>query len=367
MLAPLSARTLLFAAACATLASSTALAQSMDDGVVVGNDVVNDGLYIRHNNTWERLGFFGPVWGLAADPATCTLYIASSQTLASGRGVGVLHRIVAGNPIPEELPGLTALTTTGETALITIVGLAFRPTPQGGELIGYRSVTGTPEGDVPEGFYRINPETGLCTPIWRIPAADRAKWDFGGLDFDISTGVLWGSNDNSAVGIAGGVAGLFRINLGTGVFSLAAAYPPAAQFPGTGIDVRDIDGLAAGNGRVWLVPDEANAMLRPLNALTNTYIATLDTPTPFFASNLQATFSAGAFAPCLLAPVCDTIDFNSDGLFPDDSDLVDFLSVLAGGPCSTGTCNDIDFNNDGLFPDDSDLIAFLRVLAGGAC
>lgn len=64
---------------------------------------------------------------------------------------------------------------------------------------------------------------------------------------------------------------------------------------------------------------------------------------------------------------CDSIDFNNDGLFPDDQDLIDFLSVLAGGACSTGTCSDIDFNNDGLFPDDSDLIAFLRVLAGGAC
>jgi hypothetical protein len=64
---------------------------------------------------------------------------------------------------------------------------------------------------------------------------------------------------------------------------------------------------------------------------------------------------------------CDSIDFNGDGLFPDDADLVNFLAVLAGGACSTGTCNDIDFNNDGLFPDDSDLIAFLRVLAGGNC
>jgi hypothetical protein len=30
-------------------------------------------------------------------------------------------------------------------------------------------------------------------------------------------------------------------------------------------------------------------------------------------------------------------------------------------------CDPIDFNNDGLFPDDNDLIAFLRVLAGGSC
>jgi hypothetical protein len=66
-------------------------------------------------------------------------------------------------------------------------------------------------------------------------------------------------------------------------------------------------------------------------------------------------------------PSCGTIDFNGDGLFPDDNDLVDFLVVLAGGTCSTPNCGSIDFNNDGLFPDDNDLIAFLRVLAGGNC
>ncbi len=65
---------------------------------------------------------------------------------------------------------------------------------------------------------------------------------------------------------------------------------------------------------------------------------------------------------------CDSIDFNADGLFPDDNDLVQFLSVLAGGACDNDpNCNDIDFNNDSLFPDDSDLLAFLRVLAGGNC
>jgi hypothetical protein len=76
---------------------------------------------------------------------------------------------------------------------------------------------------------------------------------------------------------------------------------------------------------------------------------------------------SGAFA---IVPPCGSIDFNRDGLFPDDQDLVDLLSVLAGGPCSTQAqtgCDMIDFNRDGLFPDDQDVIAFLAVLAGGAC
>jgi hypothetical protein len=69
----------------------------------------------------------------------------------------------------------------------------------------------------------------------------------------------------------------------------------------------------------------------------------------------------------IVGSACNSIDFNGDGLFPDDADLVEFLNVLAGGTCSTGTCDGIDFNNDGLFPDDADLVAFLRVLAGGSC
>jgi hypothetical protein len=64
---------------------------------------------------------------------------------------------------------------------------------------------------------------------------------------------------------------------------------------------------------------------------------------------------------------CGDIDFDNNGLFPDDQDLIAFLTVLAGGPCPEATCDTIDFNGDGLFPSDEDLVAFLRVLAGGDC
>ncbi len=64
---------------------------------------------------------------------------------------------------------------------------------------------------------------------------------------------------------------------------------------------------------------------------------------------------------------CGDIDFDNNGLFPDDQDLIAFLTVLAGGNCPEATCDTIDFNGDGLFPSDEDLVAFLRVLAGGDC
>ncbi len=62
---------------------------------------------------------------------------------------------------------------------------------------------------------------------------------------------------------------------------------------------------------------------------------------------------------------CDSIDFNNNGVFPEDQDVVDFFGVLAGGECAG--CNDIDFNNNGVFPEDQDVVDFFNVLAGGVC
>jgi hypothetical protein len=78
--------------------------------------------------------------------------------------------------------------------------------------------------------------------------------------------------------------------------------------------------------------------------------------------------SSSRGAALILSFVCDTIDFNADGLFPDSLDIEDFLTVFGGGACSNDpNCGDVDFNNDGLYPDQRDIEAFLVVYAGGAC
>ncbi|GDX97708.1 hypothetical protein LBMAG48_01120 [Phycisphaerae bacterium] len=69
----------------------------------------------------------------------------------------------------------------------------------------------------------------------------------------------------------------------------------------------------------------------------------------------------------VVGEACDSIDFNGNGVFPEDQDVIDFFNVLAGGECPTGTCSDIDFNNNGVFPEDQDVIDFFNVLAGGVC
>jgi hypothetical protein len=64
---------------------------------------------------------------------------------------------------------------------------------------------------------------------------------------------------------------------------------------------------------------------------------------------------------------CDSVDFNRDGVFASDADILDFFSVLAGGPCPyAGPC-DVDFNNNCVFPEDDDVLLFFDRLAGGDC
>lgn len=65
--------------------------------------------------------------------------------------------------------------------------------------------------------------------------------------------------------------------------------------------------------------------------------------------------------------VCDSIDFNRDGITPDVQDIHDFLAVFGGAPCPGASCGDIDFNNDAIFPDIDDIASMIRVFGGGPC
>ncbi|HEX2838770.1 MAG TPA: hypothetical protein VHN77_11675 [Phycisphaerales bacterium] len=66
--------------------------------------------------------------------------------------------------------------------------------------------------------------------------------------------------------------------------------------------------------------------------------------------------------------LCNDIDFNNDGLWPDTLDIETFLTVFSDGCMGADPpCDPIDFNNDGLFPDTADIEAFLRVFSGGTC
>jgi hypothetical protein len=74
---------------------------------------------------------------------------------------------------------------------------------------------------------------------------------------------------------------------------------------------------------------------------------------------------AGSAVVAITPQGCNDIDFNNDGVFPDNGDIADFTQAQAGNPCPT--CDSIDFNNDCIFPDNADLIQFVVVYGGGPC
>ncbi|MFN7314811.1 MAG: hypothetical protein ACK5VN_03970 [Phycisphaerae bacterium] len=71
------------------------------------------------------------------------------------------------------------------------------------------------------------------------------------------------------------------------------------------------------------------------------------------------------FSPSNYDVVCGDLDFNNDGVFPDDQDVIDCFDVLSGGNCAT--CDSVDINRDGVFPDDEDVTCFFIILTGGTC
>jgi hypothetical protein len=69
----------------------------------------------------------------------------------------------------------------------------------------------------------------------------------------------------------------------------------------------------------------------------------------------------------LAGPTCGNLDFNNDGVWPDERDVIDFFDVYSGAPCPTLRCDTLDFNRNGVTPEDQDVIDFFNVLAGGTC
>jgi hypothetical protein len=135
--------------------------------------------------------------------------------------------------------------------------------------------------------------------------------------------------------------------------------------------ISDEDGVLFGVGDGQSLSDATLALSLASGGSGYAYRPMISSDGLFF---WQATFLNGSSAIIggQFGTECGSLDFNRNGLFPEDEDLIDFLNVLAGGTCSTqppagNGCDPIDYNNDGLFPDDSDLIAYLAILAGGAC
>jgi hypothetical protein len=89
-----------------------------------------------------------------------------------------------------------------------------------------------------------------------------------------------------------------------------------------------------------------------------------------FQADLQDALGVALSAQALLTisvPICNDLDFNNDGVFPDNQDLIDFIDVFGGATCPTASCDDLDINGDGIFPDNFDITKYIELFGGGSC
>lgn len=229
-----------------------------------------------------------PIWSI--NPATN----AASSFLA-GFGAGALatdetNRVLYFMPntvtlwkwaygVPASAPELLGTVRNASGSNISITGLAFNS--DSGELFGSRTLSSSAG---PEGFYKIDLATAVATNIISTPSSD---YDFGGFDYDNATDTFYAISDPSTSGA--GQSGLFRIDLSAGTLSLVSAYPLQ-----TSDSPPDIDGLAVGNGRAYLVEDRAvqtGGKIYAYNLTTNAYEPALQTPWFFNEIFAGATWS----------------------------------------------------------------------------
>lgn len=199
-------------------------------------------------------------WGMAYDAGTNTLYWNNGNTLFS-------------SPFGPTLTPTNLGTLTFNGGNVNYVALAF----SNGQLYGTRNIA-------TEAVYQIDPVTRDATQVYVYPST----FDYGGLDFDATTGLLYGLND--AVGAPSG-RGLYEIDIVGMTDTFRAPYPAGET---------DIDGLAVNNGLAYYVSDGPNttqADFYIFDIATGTQIGTL--PSPFTGSG---TFSAATFVTVVPEP-----------------------------------------------------------------
>ncbi|MBL8763390.1 MAG: hypothetical protein JNM07_03885 [Phycisphaerae bacterium] len=196
------------------------------------------------------------VYGMAYDPTSAQLYW--------NNGAG-LYRAPAG----ESKLGPSLIGSIRDGArMLNITGLAFRPST--GRLLGFEN------GPSPR-LFDIDPETAVGQF-----AASCSGFDFGGLDYDATTDAFYGLSDHSSS------RGVYRIDPDT------FAATRLADYPGT---ETDIDGLAAGNGRLYLVSDGSRAdggdPIWIFDLASGTYVDTI--PSAF--TSATGVYAGAAFVP----------------------------------------------------------------------
>lgn len=190
-------------------------------------------------------------WGMAYDGASNTLYWNNGGTLYKSAFGPTLSPVALGS-----------MTFNGGS--VNFVGLTFH----NGRLYGTRNIA-------TEAVYSINIDTLTASQEYVYPST----FDFGGLEADPVSGILYGLSDS-------GGAGLYKIDLNAPSTSFVAGYPAGET---------DIDGLAVFNDIAYYVTDGPNTSqpnFYRVDVMTGAILGTL--PSPFTGSG---TFSAATYVP----------------------------------------------------------------------
>lgn len=205
---------------------------------------------------------------IAADPMGTMYWINQQQTLvrAPYNLAGQMAAVVVGN------------LTVGGVASGNFVGLAFDTVER--KLYAYRNngALGT------EGFYEINPTTAACTLVW--PAQNTAL-DFGAFDYDRVADVFYAVNDSVTALPTG--RGLYRLRK-------PLAFPAIEFVVASPNSDGDIDGLAVGGGRAYLVNDNVTQGVYVFDLMAGQFEATMALP-----YTVNGTFAGATWSPEIVA------------------------------------------------------------------
>lgn len=184
------------------------------------SDIAADS-YLVDPDTGQSFPLFDgfELWGATYDP--------DNERVLFNRGPTLYEWPLNGSPA-----SLGSIKGADSGANLSMYGLAYH----NGVLYASRGVQSVAD---PEGIYTVDPATLSATLVLTF-SAGAAVADIGGLAADPATGDLYGTNDDSDL------RGLVRLE-SNGDLTLLAPYPEGEN---------DIDGLAIGDGRAYLVTDE---------------------------------------------------------------------------------------------------------------
>jgi hypothetical protein len=278
--------------------------------------------------------------GLAADTATRTLWTFSVGSTTNLYAINYAdpNALVVTEGARLLRPGTPAGTAPALANNLQLGGLAFDTLRN--RLYGVRSLGG--QGG--EGLFLINTTDGTTTLVLEFESSATSNYQFDGVDYDPVTDRLYLSDDDDTGG--------------RNLYALDAADPAAvglqliAAYPA---NCTDVDGVAAGGGKVVLISDsldtpgtaliEGNGGVHHVyNTTTMSFEGTLPTPFPersnpsgFPAGNPSA---GGAWVADFFAPPTCPADFNNSGMI-SVQDIFDFLAAYFGNDPAA------DFNGQG--------------------